>query len=150
MMEQKMQQYKVKSPPGVKLKTKYFFENTMEQLQSAFDTLAAQPFDEASLKIDDAICYLKSYNFKGQKGALVGCILYNLKQLNKHMGDIHHDSRKHYLSDHAFIRVLEIGHGLNIDDLKNRALQDIEDMNLRTRERGGQIVTVLPTRSESL
>lgn len=145
-----MKPFKLTARPGDARQLEHFLENTLLTLQPDIDRLIAQPFDEAALKIDKVIYYLKGFDFKDRKSAFVNCLLYNLKKLNIYMGQIHHDSRAHPLSDHAFIRVLEIAHGLDIDDLKERALQDIEEKNLRVRRRNGRIVTVLPEREGAI
>lgn len=55
-----------------------------------------------------------------------------------------HDQRKHRMSDHAFVRVLELLHGLNINELKEKAIEDIESSEeYRALYKDKRIVTIL-------
>lgn len=75
-----------------------------------------------------------------------GVMVCNIKDMLKLMGETaKHEHRKHKMTDHAFIRVLELIHGLDIDDLKNRAITDLETSRYVGVEAGAnnQIVTIL-------
>ena len=75
-----------------------------------------------------------------------GVMVCNIKDMLKLMGEgAKHDHRKHKMTDHAFCRVLELIHGLDIDDLKDRAISDLDESSYVGVEAGAtrQIVTIL-------
>jgi hypothetical protein len=76
----------------------------------------------------------------------VNAVIFNInRQLEIRFDDYgKHDHRKHPMSDHAFVRTLELIHGLDIDDLKEKAILDVEESTeYRPLYKDKRIVTIL-------
>jgi hypothetical protein len=81
-----------------------------------------------------------------QKRVIVQAVLYNLRQITQTVRTNYRDA--HELSDHAFVRVLERGLGLDITELKDKAMATIRETGLEPQYSfdGKTIMTVLPRR----
>lgn len=76
----------------------------------------------------------------------INSVTFNINRHLEHRAEYQgrHDHRKHRMSDHAFVRVVELIHGLDIDELKDQAIKDVEQSDrYEALCKDGRIVTIL-------
>lgn len=81
----------------------------------------------------------------------IDSVIYNIRRHIDYRAEFpkRHDSRRHELSDHAFVRVLEYIHGLDIDTLKDKALDDLRSSKKYVPViKHKRVITIVPTYDE--
>ena|SRR3990167_8690356 len=102
---------------------------------------------KVSLWIAKLIKY-KAKNYKAEP--YVDCLIHNFKKFIRITDEEYPDrknTRRHKMSDHAFVRAIELLYDFDINELKDKAIKECGDKNFKFITAGkGKIVTVVPDR----